>query len=374
MQDPDPDEPPPPYEDNEAPPKSAPLRAPPGSQEAPLPANDNSLKRVLLDIEGASDLQGDSLKDTRPAPKSRVWVVALTLGLVGCLVVAALGVGGVFATDSAGGGGVGPSPSSPPSPNPPSPTPPSGDATKCEDRDSCLLIVDGFLQRQPRQSYFSDKTIGLLQTHGPPSFGGGDCKECLLPETCPFLPLRGQCRFDVYDNALAAIYLTKRGKLAEAKRILDAFIKLLYKPIDHSIWPLAAAYTDAAAGPDQTSGAGVAAGEVDTGNNAWVVMAFAHYAAEAGAQASCYADVSRALLAKLTSPENSCEDTLGGYKARSNSQYRSTEHHIDLYGAAKILGNEEVARVASGFVHQMYNKSKREHQGSTFVTGILFSF
>ena len=269
------------------------------------------------------------------------------------------------------------SPSSPPATPPPTPfvppTPEAGGAgQKCVDRNSCLLIVDRFLQGQPRQGYFEDSSIGLLQTFGPGSIGGGDCDTCKLAEPCPFQEVNGRCKFDVYDNALAVIYLTRRGKLAEAKRILDAFIQLLYKP-DMSIWPLAAAYTDVLARAGQTEGPGVADGSIDTGNNAWVVLAFAHYAtaaAENGAGASCYADVARSLLAELTSPENTCQDALGGYKARSGRNYRSTEHQIDLFGAAQVLGAQQVAQAASGFVQQMFNESKQDYQGNTYVAGL----
>jgi len=44
----------------------------------------------------------------------------------------------------------------------------------CKDTESCLAIIDSFLDRQPRQTYMP-KGAGLMQTFGPDSFGGGDC-------------------------------------------------------------------------------------------------------------------------------------------------------------------------------------------------------
>lgn len=76
-----------------------------------------------------------------------------------------------------------------------------------------LRIVDEFLDTRPRQT-FIPKSGGLLQVFGPGSYGGGSCgKLCTLSESCPFSAVRGLCRFDVYDNALAAIYYTARNKV-----------------------------------------------------------------------------------------------------------------------------------------------------------------
>ena len=94
---------------------------------------------------------------------------------------------------------------------------------------SCLQIVDSFLRRQPRQTFWDDG-VGLMQTFHPDSVSGGPCGDqmCKLVEPCPNYQQTPHCRYDVYDNALAAIYLSKRGKLDEARGLLDAFIKLLY--------------------------------------------------------------------------------------------------------------------------------------------------
>ena len=107
-----------------------------------------------------------------------------------------------------------------------------GGGGACGDRESCLGIVDAFLLHQPRQSYFSRPHVGLIQTFGPDSVGGGPCGDemCKLVEPCPNYAQTPHCRYDVYDNALAAIYLTKRGQIEEARKILDAFIELLYPP------------------------------------------------------------------------------------------------------------------------------------------------
>ena len=47
----------------------------------------------------------------------------------------------------------------------------------CADRESCLQIVDSFLRRQPRQTFWDDG-VGLMQTFGPDSVSGGPCGVC----------------------------------------------------------------------------------------------------------------------------------------------------------------------------------------------------
>ena len=63
----------------------------------------------------------------------------------------------------------------------------SGGEAACSDRESCLKVVDAFLLNQPRQTYFRDPKIGLMQTFGPNSIGGGPCGDeyCKLVEPCP---------------------------------------------------------------------------------------------------------------------------------------------------------------------------------------------
>ena len=98
----------------------------------------------------------------------------------------------------------------------------------CGSKEQCLQVVDEYFVHAARQTYAAP--IGLVQTYGPGSIGGGPCGDdlCKLVEPCPNYALMPHCRFDVYDNALAAIYLTKRGHLHEARAILDAFVALLY--------------------------------------------------------------------------------------------------------------------------------------------------
>ena len=248
-----------------------------------------------------------------------------------------------------------------------------GAAEPCADRETCLRLVDDFLHSQPRQSYFKGDA-GLMQTFGPGSVGGGPCGDemCKLVEPCPNYAQTPHCRYDVYDNALAAIYLSKRGKLDEARRILDAFIALLYPPrplpgitvdksdglpSNRSIALLAAGFTDAPAQAGQYAGVGVADGAPDTGNNAWVAMAFVHFAAATGE--ACYADVARdihhALKVRASCPTN--KSPLGGFASRFAPYphyYRSTEHNIDMYALSRMLGDDKAAALAHLFVHGMY--------------------
>lgn len=50
-----------------------------------------------------------------------------------------------------------------------------------------------------------------------------------------FEALRKRC--DVYDNAMAVIYLTKRGQTDAAQQILDIFLHLLYPTDFTNIYP-----------------------------------------------------------------------------------------------------------------------------------------
>ena len=74
-------------------------------------------------------------------------------------------------------------------------------------------------------------------------------------------------------------------------------------PSNRSVTLLAASYTDAAAQAGAYQGTGVADGAVDTGNNAWVGLAFAHYAAASGD--ACYALVAHDILRALARSEGS---------------------------------------------------------------------
>lgn len=239
----------------------------------------------------------------------------------------------------------------------------------CTDQESCLKVVDAFLDRLPRATYFQGGAY-LLQSFGANTQGGGSCGNlCRLPTECPDFEKTGRCRFDVYDNALAAIYLTKRGRLAEAQHILDAFVELLYPekevpgvsfgardgvPSKRYIALLAASYTPTRASASSYWGDGVADGAVDTGNNAWVAMALTHYSA--AANKPCYALVARDILHVLKlSP--TCDDSLQGFVGRLQPyprRFRSTEHNIDVYALSYMLGDTEAQARARTFVNNMF--------------------
>ena len=222
-----------------------------------------------------------------------------------------------------------------PSPSPTSTHEKGSDLLSCGTKEECLAIVDNYFLGAKRQT-FHKSGAGLVQTYGPHSLGGGPCGDngCKLVEPCPNYAVTPHCRFDVYDNALAAIYLTKRGMTSEARKVnhasmggvrvragragrarrvarwrwhlptsaprlhrtrqvLDAFITLLYPtgnvtpgldygapggtllPSRRSLTLLAAGYTDKPAYAGVYQGVGVADGAVDTGNNAWVRIALA---------------------------------------------------------------------------------------------------
>lgn len=233
-----------------------------------------------------------------------------------------------------------------------------------------LLIVDSFLANHPRSQ------TGLLQTYGPGSLSGGSCgDECDLLEPCPLFSTIPHCRFDVYDNALAAIYFIQRGKMADAKKILDAFVYYLYpgNAIDYHYYPyayvtqsgrhmtlMAAAYTDEKSAPGAYSDTpGVADGAVDVGNHAFVGMAFARYAAKTGD--SCFATVAHDIMSVI-SEEFKCDDAVGGFMGRGEpfvGHYRSVEHNIDMFAFAKALGNTHVMDQARKFTENMYGQNPR---------------
>lgn len=238
----------------------------------------------------------------------------------------------------------------------------------CRDSESCLAIIDSFLERQPRQTYMSGG-VGLMQTFGPDSFGGGDCGEhmCKLVEPCPNYQQTPHCRFDVYDNALAAIYLTKRGKLPQARDVLGAFLQLLYDDTGKMVL-LAASYTDAPAKAGDYQGVGVSDGAVDTGNNAWIGLAFAHFAAATGE--ACYARVAREILGQLKQGVSCMDDKLGGFASRLAPYphfYRSTEHNIDAFSLARALNATAEAASAAQFIRAMWGHS--DQAPPTYVTG-----
>lgn len=249
----------------------------------------------------------------------------------------------------------------------------------CKTQEECLLKVDEFLNKQPRQANL------LLRTYGPTSLGGGDCGEaCSLAEPCPTDPILPGCRYDTYDNSIAAIYLTKRGNLVLAQSILDNFVELLYPkslegigkevlhagPSGRPLTLLAAAYSDAGkAEAGKYESDGVYDGAVDTGNNAWAALAFVHYAA--AANAPCYAEVARDILSALGA-SGACGDELGGFAGRREPyprNYRSTEHNIDVSALARLLGDDEVWGKAQLFVRSMFGRNQKYNSSYSMGTG-----
>ncbi|CAK0792708.1 unnamed protein product, partial [Prorocentrum cordatum] len=122
-------------------------------------------------------------------------------------------------------------------------------------------------------------------------------------------------------------------------------------------------------------GDAVVDGAVDTGNNAWAALAFAHYAAAAGArsrpEAGCYAAVGRDILEALARAAM-CSDALGGYLGRLppyEDNYRSTEHNIDMAALAQALGDTAVAAHAERFVQQMHARNPGYPQAYSMGTG-----
>eukprot|EP00928_Gymnodinium_smaydae_P061669 TRINITY_DN45703_c0_g1_i1.p1 TRINITY_DN45703_c0_g1~~TRINITY_DN45703_c0_g1_i1.p1 ORF type:complete len:720 (+),score=154.65 TRINITY_DN45703_c0_g1_i1:119-2161(+) len=253
----------------------------------------------------------------------------------------------------------------------------------CTDQESCLKIVDAFLDGQPRTTFLKDGAA-LVQTFGANSQGGGSCGSfCELPKQCPDFDVTQSCRFDTYDNALTAIYYTMRGKLPEAKRILDAFVQLLYAtrhmpnafgarnnlPSKRRMNLLAASYTSRGASAGEYWGTGVADGGVDTGNNAWVAMAFARYAAVA--KQPCYALPAYDILQAIRS-EASCDDDLQGFMARFAPYqrfYRSTEHNIDMFALSRMLNATGAQEKASTFVKKMFGFTQIKENQQMFATG-----
>ncbi|CAE8584011.1 unnamed protein product, partial [Polarella glacialis] len=105
-------------------------------------------------------------------------------------------------------------------------------------------------------------------------------------------------------------------------------------------------------------------------DNAWVGLAFAHYAA--ASKDSCFATVARDILQALKVSDQ-CTDALQGYTARfrpSPAKYRSTEHNTDMFALARILGDAGAQKRASDFVHGMYGHDhKYAHAYTTGTAG-----
>ena len=112
----------------------------------------------------------------------------------------------------------------------PKASPKANGLLSCGTKEQCLTIIDNYFLRAKRQT-FHKNGAGLVQTYGPNSIGGGPCgaNGCELVEPCPNFAVTPHCRFDVYDNALTAIYLTKRGKLSEARKVSGSLVRVRVK-------------------------------------------------------------------------------------------------------------------------------------------------
>uniref|UniRef100_A0A7S4PSL2 SMB domain-containing protein n=1 Tax=Alexandrium monilatum TaxID=311494 RepID=A0A7S4PSL2_9DINO len=232
---------------------------------------------------------------------------------------------------------------------------------RCETSAECLGLVDAFLDSQPR-------SFGLLQARADQTLGGGPCGAmCELPVNCS----GASCGHVTYDSAMAAIYYTKRGYLDKAKAILDAFRDALYprdasllRPLTHDtlyrgnasrkkITLLAMSYSDERPIPGNYESPYVLDARVDTGVNAWVAIAFTHYAA--AAKAPCYANVARDILGAVTQ-SSACVDGLGGFLARlppHAENFRSTVGNLVILAAARLLGLRRIRGEAAHFVRGM---------------------
>eukprot|EP00438_Fugacium_kawagutii_P007879 Skav213954 [mRNA] locus=scaffold1979:178458:186567:- [translate_table: standard] len=199
-----------------------------------------------------------------------------------------------------------------------------------------------------------------------------NCDPCSGQSEClhlvDFDALKKRC--DVYDNAVAAIYLTKRGHMDAAQAILDTFLRLMYRgiPSGRTLTLLAASYecdTDVPAGTYQEPL--VMDGAVDSGNNAWAAIAFAHFAAASGQ--GCYRTAAEDIL-RAISIAGSCADAYDGFLARLpplRGNQRSLEHNIDIYALAGMLGQWSLRDRAERFVQSMFGKNKAVRTRTGFL-------
>jgi len=201
------------------------------------------------------------------------------------------------------------------------------------DTETLLSSVDSWMLERMRWTPDGQQLTGLLRTYD------------------------GVDRHDAYDNALAAIYLTMRGKLREARAILDFFIREMYGrraqgvALDADSLPSSRsrfALLIASYGDMDTA--------VDVGNNAWVGIAFARYAAASGS--GCHALVAHDILAAIHQGRG-CHDSLGGFMQRLRGHpqnTRSTEHNIDMKSLARMLHDEALQASAESFIGSMHHE------------------
>lgn len=214
----------------------------------------------------------------------------------------------------------------------PSPSPPP-EAAGPADTETLLNSVDSWMLGRMRWTSDRQRLTRLLKTYD------------------------GFSRHDAYDNALAAIYLTMRGKLDESKAILDFFIREMYRTSPPGV------ALDADSLPSNRSNFALliaSYGDMDTavdmGNNAWVGIAFARYAAASGS--GCYALVAHDILAAIHQGRG-CDDGLGGFMQRLRGHpknTRSTEHNIDMKSLARMLHDEALQASAEAFIGSMHHE------------------
>ncbi|CAE7433309.1 lacC [Symbiodinium natans] len=248
------------------------------------------------------------------------------------------------------------------------------DCDPCADQVQCVGIVDAFFQNAAKGQ------LGLFRTYQQ-ALNAGACANCDL--SADFGSLVKRC--DVYDNAVAAIYLTKRGNYEEARGILDVFLRLLYPTYYGNIYPeelfagassgltvrlLAASYNCDML-PEASSFASpmVVDEAVDSGDNAWAALALAHFAFVTGQ--SCYGTAANDILEAIAAA-GTCHDDLSGFLGRlppKRGHQRATEHHIDLFALAGMLGNTQLQQRASRFIQKMHGRHEAYPDAYALGTG-----
>jgi hypothetical protein len=165
-------------------------------------------------------------------------------------------------------------------------------------------------------------------------------------------------RHDVYDNALAVCYLTMRRHFTQAKPILDAFARHLYGNSSPDILGCAIS-AELPSGSTRLNllldSYGDSDRATDMGNNLFVGIAFARYAAASGE--SSYASIAHDILAAIMASRG-CNDELGGIMRRLPSSQmndmRSCEHNIDLKSLARMLREDAPQKSAEKFVSSLF--------------------
>ena len=235
----------------------------------------------------------------------------------------------------------------PPPPPPLSPLDPSC-ASGCPTLESCLTIVDNNLLALPKNAR------GLLQTYS--SFAGAACSGCH--------------RYDVYDNALAAIYWLKRGNIAKATEVLSALNSLYAAPASSALHNQGLALASDGVWVGSWLGAEY---KYDVGNNAWAGIAFAIGGLTQNAPTATAAQWTARASAILDAiKRHECDDIFRGFKARpfdsngAEAGKRSVEHNIDVYALATLIGDTAAATSARTFVESMYG---RAHGGAGTGSG-----